>query len=100
MSNIKKSIIINGGNFDDLASFYDEIDNVLTKDLDWKTGHNLNALNDLLRGGFGVYEYDEPVDLKWIHFSKSKNDLGEDWISKIIEIINDHPNICFSFSDD
>ncbi len=37
-----------------MEGFYDEIDRVLTKDLDWKTGHNLNALNDLLRGGFGV----------------------------------------------
>jgi hypothetical protein len=47
-------IYINGNNFSGMEGFYDEIDRVLTKDLDWKTGHNLNALNDLLRGGFGV----------------------------------------------
>ena len=54
----KKKIIINGDNFADLESFYVEIDRVLTKDLDWETGHNLDAFNDLLRGGFGAYEYE------------------------------------------
>jgi RNAse (barnase) inhibitor barstar len=53
----RQEIIIEGKNFSDLGSFYDEIDRVLTNDLDWKTGHNLDAFNDLLRGGFGVYEY-------------------------------------------
>ena len=46
----KQKIIINGDNFADLESFYVEIDRVLTKDLDWETGHNLDAFNDLLRG--------------------------------------------------
>lgn len=72
----KKTIIINADNFSDLETFYDEIDRVLTKDLDWQTGHNLDAFNDLLRGGFGVYEYEEPINLFWKKISKSKNDLG------------------------
>ncbi|MBL7837984.1 barstar family protein [Flavobacterium filum] len=72
----KQTITINGDNFSDLESFYDEIDRVLTKDLDWQTGHNLDAFNDMLRGGFGVYEYEEPIRLIWGNFSKSKSDLG------------------------
>ncbi|MCK6602813.1 MAG: barstar family protein [Bacteroidetes bacterium] len=72
----KQTIIINGDNFSDLESFYNEIDRVLTKDLDWVTGHNLDAFNDFLRGGFGVYEYEEPVRLIWENISKSKLDLG------------------------
>jgi RNAse (barnase) inhibitor barstar len=72
----KQTIIINGDNFSDLESFYDEIDRVLTKDLGWDTGHNLDAFNDLLRGGFGVYEYKEPIKLTWKNISKSKADLG------------------------
>lgn len=72
----KQTIIINGSNFLDLESFYDEKDRILTKDLDWDTGHNLDAFNDLLRGGFGVYEYEEPIRLIWEIFSKSKSDLG------------------------
>lgn len=72
----KKTIIINGENFSDLESFYDEIDKVLTKNLTWQTGHNLDAFNDLLRGGFGVYEYKEPINLIWKNTLKSKADLG------------------------
>ena len=71
-----KTIIIDGKNFSTLKTFYEEIDRVLTKDLDCKTGHNLDALNDIFRGGFGVTEYKEPIILIWKNISKSKNDLG------------------------
>lgn len=64
----KQTITINGDNLIDLETFYDEIEKVLTRNLDWQTGRNLNAFNDLLRGGFGVYEYEEPVKLVWTNF--------------------------------
>jgi RNAse (barnase) inhibitor barstar len=95
----KQTIIINGDNFSDLESFYDEIDRVLTKDLDWQTGHNLNAFNDLLRGGFGVYEYEEPVKIVWTKFSESKKRLGDELSDSILEIIGDHQHIDFETRD-
>ena len=49
-----KCFVIDGNNFDTLEGFYSEIDNLLTKDLNWDTGHNFDAVNDLLCGGFGV----------------------------------------------
>ncbi|MFA9466678.1 MAG: hypothetical protein ACERKN_20645 [Velocimicrobium sp.] len=54
---MRREIVINGNNFDDLEGFYCEIDKVFTKNLTWKTGHNFNAFNDLLRGEFGVHKY-------------------------------------------
>jgi RNAse (barnase) inhibitor barstar len=72
----KQSIFLNGNNFSDLESFYDEVDRVLIKDLDWKTGHNLDAFDDILRGGFGVVEPGEAYKIIWQNASKSKNDLG------------------------
>ena len=92
-------IIINGDNFSDLESFYDEIDRVLTKDLEWETGHNLDAFNDLLRGGFGVYEYFEPVKIVWTKFSESKEKLGNELIDTLLEIITDHDHIEFETRD-
>ncbi len=71
-----KNIVIDGEKFSELEGFYTEIDRLLTKDLDWKTGHSLDAFNDLLRGGFGVHEYGEELHIKWIHFAKSRQDLG------------------------
>ena len=85
MTIIKQTIIINGDNFSDLESFYDEIDRVLTKDLDWKTGHNLNAFHDLLRGGFGVHEYEEPIILIWKNTLKSKSELGVEATKNLYE---------------
>ncbi len=73
---MRREIVIDGNKFDDLEGFYCEIDRVLTKDLPWKTGHNLNAFNDLLRGGFGVHEYGEPILLRWINFERSRVYLG------------------------
>jgi RNAse (barnase) inhibitor barstar len=71
-----REILFDGNKFADLESFYNEIDNVLTKNLDWQTGHNLDAFNDLLRGGFGVHEYEESMKITWTNSLKSKNDLG------------------------
>lgn len=95
----KQTIIINGDNFSDLESFYDEIDQVLTKDLDWQTGHNLDAFNDLLRGGFGVYEYQEPVKIVWTNFLVSKKRLGVELSDTILEIIENHQHIDFERRD-
>lgn len=95
----KQSITINGDHFTDLESFYNEIDRVLTKNLDWKTGHNLDAFNDLLRGGFGVYENEEPVKLNWTIFANSRKQLGQVLIDKLIEIIKHHDRIKFSTTE-
>ena len=48
----------------------------MTKNLDWKIGRNLDAFNDVLRGGFGAFEYEEPIAIVWEHSDKSKSDLG------------------------
>jgi RNAse (barnase) inhibitor barstar len=95
----KQTIIIKGDSFSDLEGFYGEIDRVLTKDLDWKTGHNLNAFNDLLSGGFGVYEYEESVKIIWTKFSESKKRLGDELSDKLLEIIADHHHIEFEAKD-
>ncbi len=82
-----KKFVLDGDRFFDMEGFYNEIDRLLTKDLDWQTGHNLNALNDLLRGGFGVHEYGEPILIKWKHFDKSKADLGQETVLRILEVM-------------
>lgn len=84
----KRTIIIDGNNFSDLETFYTEIDRVMTKDLGWDTGHNLDAFNDLLRGGFGVFDYGEPIILIWKNNSKSRVDLGVEATRKYYEYRN------------
>ena len=72
----RKKIIIDGAKFSTLEEFYTEIDRLLTKDLTWRTGHNMDAFHDLLRGGFGVHEYGEGVDFVWVNSDKSRQDFG------------------------
>jgi RNAse (barnase) inhibitor barstar len=99
---MKKEIILDGNNFSSLAEFYDEIQNKLTKDLDWEIGRNLDAYNDVLRGGFGVYEYEEPFIFLWKNSGKSKKDLGYAETIKYLEkkLKTCHPtNISFVKND-
>lgn len=96
----KKTIVINGNNFSNLEQFYVEVDRVLTKDLGWRTGHNLDAFNDLLCGGFGVFGYDESIRLVWENSAKSKNELtdirqGQTVYEILLEIIKSHEHIDF-----
>jgi RNAse (barnase) inhibitor barstar len=78
----KKTITIHADHFSDLAGFYEEMNRLFMKDVDWKMGHSLDALNDILYGGFGVFNPGEPVLVLWLNVSKSKADLGPDETKK------------------
>lgn len=41
-------------------------------------GHSLDALNDVLHGGFGPIRGNVPVVITWKNFDKSTRDLGYD----------------------
>jgi RNAse (barnase) inhibitor barstar len=79
------TIVLDGNQFHDLPSFYDEVERTMTKDLGWDFGRNLDAFNDVLRGGFGVYDYEEPVRLIWRHSYKSRADLGWEESEKYLQ---------------
>lgn len=68
-------IVIHGGHFSSLTGFYEEISNVLMKDTDWKVG-TLDGFDDILYGGFGVFENDEEIEIIWKHSGKSEKELG------------------------
>ncbi|MCP1224211.1 barstar family protein [Sebaldella sp. S0638] len=67
---------------------------MLTKNLTWKTGRNLNAFNDILRGGFGVFD-DEEIILIWKNSESSEEKLGEGNFKIITDIIKEHDHINF-----
>ena len=62
---------IDGQRFSTLEEFYDELDRVMSL-APW--GHNLDAFNDILRGGFGTPE--EGFTLRWKNHNMSKQRLG------------------------
>lgn len=71
-----RQIIIQGKNIRDIASFYDELNRVFMQGEDWKLGQTLDGLNDLLYGGFGLMQSNEPVELVWNDIQLSKAALG------------------------
>lgn len=74
-SDQNKTITINGSRFSDLAGFYNEASLVFMKNTDWKVG-TLDGFDDILYGGFGVFENEDQVDITWKESQKSKEDLG------------------------
>lgn len=46
------------------------------KNVDWKLGNSLDALNDMFYGGYGEIKGDEEIYLVWKDFEKNRQDLG------------------------
>jgi len=68
----KPTYVIEGREFTTLEGFYNEISRVLIPEAEW--GRNLDAFNDILRGGFGT-----PAGgfiLEWRSSELSKERLG------------------------
>ncbi len=86
---MREMFTIDGRRFSNMAGFYDEVEQVFICGLDWKIGRNLNAFNDILRGGFGRHEYGQPIPIKWLSYEKSVRDLGRETMDTITEIILD-----------
>ena len=89
---MRREFIVDGNNFSTMNEFYDEVEKVFTFNLGWKIGRNLNAFNDVLRGGFGRHEYGEPTLIKWLNFRESERKLGVETMNTIQEIILDTDN--------
>jgi RNAse (barnase) inhibitor barstar len=71
----KKTYIIDGNDFDDLEGLYDQISAVMLPGIVW--GHNLDALNDVLYGDFGVLK--EDFILIWKNAARSRQKLGYEY---------------------
>jgi RNAse (barnase) inhibitor barstar len=63
---------LDGARIASTEDFYDEVSRVLIPGQSW--GRNLDALNDILRGGFGTP--DEGFQLVWLHHATSRERLG------------------------
>ena len=85
----RQEFTIDGRHFSDMDGFYDEVEQVFTSVLDRGIGRNLNAFNDILRGGFGRHEFRNPIHIKWLSYEKSVRDLGKETMDTIVEIILD-----------
>lgn len=77
-SSAPPTFVIDGGNIHDIPSFFDEINRVFMGGEDWKLGPSLDALDDMLYGGYGALQGSGPVVLIWRGMEKNRGDLGLD----------------------
>jgi RNAse (barnase) inhibitor barstar len=82
---LKKTITLDGTKFSTFETFFNEVENKLTQNLEWKIGRNLDAFNDILCGGFGIHDWDDYLVIKWSNSHKSQNDLGWNETIKYLE---------------
>ena len=67
---------LDAARFDDIAGFYREINRLFMAAEDWQLGESLDALDDLLYGGFGALAGVGQARLIWRGIKKSRADLG------------------------
>lgn len=73
---MSRILTLDGSRIRDIASFYDEINRVFMGDVDWALGPSLDALDDMLYGGYGALAGAAPVTLVWTEFEASRAALG------------------------
>ncbi len=71
-------LVLQGSAVSDIPSFYAEINRVFMAGEDWQLGHSLDALDDMLYGGYGVLAGHEGATLIWRDIEHSRNALGVD----------------------
>ena len=79
-----QTFIIDGENFSTLEEFYNEINHKIPINSSW--GENLDAFDDILRGGFGTPE--EGFILVWKNSTLSQSRLGyKETIRHLTEVL-------------
>lgn len=76
---MKKEVVIDGNRITDKSSLYEEINRQFMENEDWQLGESLDALDDLLYGGFGILKENEEVRLVWKNFEENKCLFGHEF---------------------
>lgn len=69
---------IDGASINDIASLYAEINRVFMASENWQLGASLDALDDLLWGGYGVLAGHSAATVVWHDIAHSRSVLGRD----------------------
>jgi RNAse (barnase) inhibitor barstar len=84
---------IDGAAVDGIPALYDELNRVFMADEDWRLGQSLDALNDLLYGGFGALHGVDDVHVVWTDSDTSRRALGRDATAEYYREKLRHPDV-------
>lgn len=71
-----KTYKIKGNKIHSISGFYQEINRLFMKNENWNLGESLDALDDLLYGGYGDLFGLEKIIILWENSEESKKSLG------------------------
>lgn len=71
-----QTLTIDGASVHDIASLYAEINRVFMAGEDWQLGASLDALDDMLYGGYGALRGKAPALVLWRDMHISRSALG------------------------
>ena len=71
-----RTIEILGAAVVDIPTFYDEVNRAFMANEDWSLGQSLDALNDMLYGGYGAIDGNASTTLIWQDIALSRVALG------------------------
>ena len=77
-----KEYVLDGAKITSLEAFFEQVSRVLIPGAYW--GRNLDAFNDILRGGFGTP--DEGFMIRWINSDASRTHLGHTETARQLEM--------------
>lgn len=87
------TLTIMGGGIHDIPSFYDELNRVFMADEDCKLAQSLDALDDLLRGGYGAVRGAEAIRLVWRDIAVARSGLGVAATRALLESKLERPDV-------
>jgi RNAse (barnase) inhibitor barstar len=71
-------LVIEGAAIIDIPSFYAEINRVFMAAEDWQLGESLDALDDMLYGGYGMLQDKNTFRILWRDMKRSRHALGKE----------------------
>jgi RNAse (barnase) inhibitor barstar len=86
-----ETIELDGNSFGNLDTFCDAVERKLCPGFEG-FGRNLSAFNDVLRGGFSLFDYGEPISIVWAHSAKSRSDFDYHATVEYLEDIMKEPH--------
>ncbi len=90
---IRPTIEIDGSAVHGIPSLYAELDRVFMPDEEWRLGESLDALDDLLYGGFGVLHGTDGARVVWRDAEHSRAALGVETTRAYYRAKLDRPDV-------
>ena len=91
----RRAYYLDGSKMKTKDEFFDEVQRIFCPAFK-HFERNLDAFDEILRGGFGIFGRNEPIVLYFKNHVIAKKHLGEDFYNKILGIIRKHDHIILS----